>query len=54
MVDYANFLLEKPAFEVQFYEHHRSGKTTKVFTDCAKLMCRDYSVGARPKCFSDM
>lgn len=32
----------------------RDRKTTKVYSNCAKLICRDHLVEVCPECFSDM
>jgi len=38
----------------QFCERQRDRKTTKVCTNCAKLICRDHLVEVCPECFSEM
>ncbi|KAL4126018.1 hypothetical protein QTP88_010250 [Uroleucon formosanum] len=36
----------------QFYDRQRDRKTTKVCTNCAKLICRDHLVEVCPECFN--
>jgi len=38
----------------QFCDRQRDRKTTKVCTNCAKLICRDHLVEVCPECFSEM
>lgn len=38
----------------QFCDRQHDRKTTKVCTNCAKLICRDHLVEVCPECFSEM
>jgi len=38
----------------QFCDRQRDRKTTKVCTNCTKLICRDHLVEVCPECFSEI